>query len=80
MGLRPALSDLKTFGTDGEKALSNAFQKVFKEAKHLRCFLHFKSNSEDRLKSLHIPKFQHIEFLPDVFGNPTDFEGLVDAE
>jgi transposase-like protein len=68
------------FGTDGEKALSNALQMVFKEAKHLRCFLHFKSNLEDRLKSLNIPKFQRVEFLRDVFGKPAEFEGLVDAE
>ena len=54
---------------------------VFKEAKHLRCFLHFKSNLEERLKGFHIPKPQRIEFLRDVFGNPAEFEeGLVDAE
>ena len=35
---------------------------------------------EDRLKSLHIPKSQHTEFLHDVFGNPAELEGLVDAE
>ena len=36
---------------------------------------------DDRLRSLHIPKFQRVEFLCDVFGNPADFEeGLVDAE
>ena len=81
VGLRPALSNLRAFGTDGEQALSNAFQTVFTDAKHLRCFLHFKSNLDDRLKMLHIPKSVRIEFLRDVFGNPTDFEeGLVDAE
>ena len=35
VGLRPALSDLKMFGTDGEKALSNAFQMAKK-----RCQMH----------------------------------------
>ena len=75
------LCDLKAFGTDSEQALSNALQMVFKEAKHLHCFLHFKSNLEDRLKSLHIPKSQCIEFLRDVFGNLAEFEdGLVDTE
>ena len=44
VGLKPALCDLKAFDTDGEQALSNALPMVFKEAKHLRCFLHFKSN------------------------------------
>ena len=77
VGLKPALCDLKAFGTDGEQALSNALWMVFKEAKHLH-FLHF---TEDRLKSLHIQKSQHIEFLCDAFGNPAEFEELlVDAD
>ena len=54
---------------------------VFKEAKHLRCFLCFKSNLDERFKCFHIPKRQCIEFLRDVFENPAEFkEGLVDAE
>ena len=81
VGLRPALRNLHAFGTDGEVALSSAFQTVFVSAKHLRCFLHFKSNLDDKLKKLHIPKSVRIEFLRDVFGNPTDLEeGQVDAE
>ena len=57
------------------------FQTVFTAAKHLRCFLHFMSNLDDRLKKLCIPKFVRIEFLCDVLGNPTEFEeGLNDAE
>ena len=81
VGLRPTLTNLRAFGTDGEQALSSALQTVFTEAKHLRCFLHFKSNLDDRLKKFHIPLPLRIEFLRDVFGNPADFEeGLVDAE
>ena len=57
------------------------FQTVFTRAKHLRCFLHFKSNLEDRLKKLSLPKSVRIKFLHYVFGNPTEFEeGLVDAK
>lgn len=52
---------------------------VFTHAKHLHCFLHFKSNSDDRLKKSHIPKSRRVEFLHD--GNPTEIEeGLIDAE
>ena len=81
VGLRPALTNLQPFGTDREQALSNAFQTVFTRAKHLRCFLHFKNNLEDRLKKLSLTKSVRNEFLGDVFGNPTEFEeGLVDAE
>ena len=76
-----ALRNLHAFGTDGELALSNAFQAVFIAARHLHCFLHFKSNLDDKLKKLCMPKSMCIEFLHDVFGNPTDFEeGLVDVE
>lgn len=54
---------------------------MFTKAYHLRCFLHFKSNLDDRLKKFNIPQPLRIEFLRNVFGNPTDFEeGLVVAE
>ena len=79
--MRPTLRNHCAFGTDGEQALLNSFQTVFTAVKHLRCFLHFKSNLDNRLKKLRIPKSVRIEFLRDVFGNPTEFEeGLVDAE
>ena len=34
-GLKPSLTDIRAFGTDGEKALSSAFQTVFRQAVHL---------------------------------------------
>ena len=81
VGLRPALRSLQAFGTDGELVLSNAFQTVFTSAKHLRCFLHYKSNLDDKLKKLHVPKSVRTEFLRDIFGNLAELEeGLVDAE
>ena len=81
VGLRPALANLRAFGTDGEQALSSALQTVFTMAKHLRCFLHFKTNLDDRLKKFCVPQPLRIEFLRDVFGNPSELEeGLVDAE
>ena len=78
VGLEPELCHLCVFGTDGEKALSNAFSAVFNDAIHLRCFLHFKGNLDDKLKKLGIPKTHRIEFLRDVFGNPTALEEGLD--
>ena len=81
LGLKPSLSSLCCFGTDGEKALFSAFQTVFNKAIHLRCFLHFRGNLDAKLKECNIPKSLRIEFLRDVFGNPSGFEdGLVDVD
>jgi hypothetical protein len=46
--LRPALSFLKVYGTDGEIALCNALGKVFPEATSLRCFKHIDENFRAR--------------------------------
>lgn len=81
LGLKPFLSGLCAFGTDGEKALYSAFQTVFPKATHLRCFLHFRGNLDAKLKEFGIPKSHRIEFLHDVFGNPGSLEdGLVDVD
>ena len=81
MELWASLRNLQAFRRDGELALSNAFQTVFKDAKHWRCFLHCKSNLDDKLKKLHVLKSVRTEFFRDIFGNPADLEeGLVDAE
>ena len=54
---------------------------VFDKAIHLRCFLHFRGNLDSKLKELHIPKHERIEFLRDVFGNPGELQtGVVDAD
>ena len=42
VGLCPQLSSLLCFGTDGEKALGDAFELQFQNATHLLCFLHVK--------------------------------------
>ena len=80
VGLNSKLKNIHAFGTDGEKALFDAFTSVFTSALHVRCFLHFRGNLEAKLSSLGIPKEDRIEFLHDVFGNPSKLEeGLVDA-
>ena len=40
----PNLSNLCSFGTDGEAALINALLKSFPKAKQLRCYKHFEDN------------------------------------
>ena len=81
LGLKPSLSNLCAFGTDGEKALFSAFQTVFSKAIHLRYFLHFRGNLDAKLKEYGIPQSLRIEFLRDVFGNPESLEdGLVDID
>ena len=39
--LLPSLGNIIAFGTDGEKALANAFESAFPNAIHLRCFKYF---------------------------------------
>ena len=81
VSLKSSLRNLKAFGTDGEKAISNAMQIVFDKAIHLRCFLHFRGNLDSKLKEFHVPKHERIEFLRDVFGNPSELQtGIVDAD
>ena len=81
VGLKSSLRHLRAFGTDGEKAISNAMHVVFDKAVHLRCFLHFRGNFDSKLKEFGIPKYQRIEFLWDVFGNPAGFQtDIVDAD
>ena len=46
VGLRPALCDIQSYGTDGEKALEEALGTQFRDGTHLRCFLHFRGNLE----------------------------------
>ena len=81
LSLKSSLRNLKAFGTDGEKAISNAMQIVFDKAIHLRCLLHFRGNLDSKLKEFHVPKHERIEFLRDVFGNPSELQtGIVDAD
>ena len=81
VSLCPGLKNIRCFGTDGENALVNALHTQFQSAIHLRCFLHFRGNLEDKLANLGISKANAQEFIRDVLGNPALLEnGLVDAE
>ena len=81
VGLRPALCDIQSYGTDGEKALEEALGTQFRDGTHLRCFLHFRGNLESKLLDIGISKSDAQEFVKDVLGNPSQLEeGLVDAD
>ena len=42
--------------------------------------MHFRGNLDSKLRELHVPKHERIEFLRDVFGNPGELQtGIVDA-
>ena len=64
--LRPSLSLLKAYGTDGETALCNALGKVFPEATSLRCFKHVESNIKMKISELRLSK-NESRFLDDIF-------------
>ena len=81
ISLRSFLSKLKCFGSDREDALVKAFSTAFPNAIHLRCFLHFRGNIEEKLRQLKLPSVVVKAFVHDVLGNPAQLEfGLVDAE
>ena len=80
--LNPRLTNLKSFGTDGEPELIKAFSICFPNAVHLRCANHLRQNVKDKLRTLDIPQGVWKEFLADIFGKQvgSHFEhGLVDA-
>jgi len=79
VGLRPELSKLKCFGTDGEEALSDAFKQACCKAVHLLCSIHFRRNLKEKLKELHVAKDKQDIVLSDIFGSQL-MEGLIDSE
>jgi hypothetical protein len=82
VGLCPELVSLKAFGTDGERALGNAFSTQFQEATHLVCFLHVKDAIKRKLREIGISGNNINDFLNDIFGKQEgthQYKGLVDA-
>lgn len=80
VGHKKDLERLRVFGTDGEKALFQAFGHEFRLAVHLTCFIHVRRNIMEMLHSL--PEHTQKEILDDIFGKQvgtTFLEGLVDS-
>ena len=70
-----------TFGTDGDKNLTEALGHNFPFALQLRCFIHFKKNVQEKLRDLGLPSHISQQFL-DIFGKRDGnlkIEGLVDS-
>ena len=82
VGLRRELQALRAFGTDGEKALADAFSHEFHYAIHLTCFIHCRQNIKRELQDLDFSETSRTEILKDIFGHQqgnTFSEGLVDS-
>jgi hypothetical protein len=83
VALRPNLVSAIAYGTDGEKAIANAFSLQFQKALHLICFLHVKRNIQRKLRDLGISEQFSKEYINEIFGytNGLRFhEGLVDCD
>ena len=71
------------FGTDGEKALIDAFAYKFRPAVHVTCFIHVRKNIKEKLSKCSIFEEVQSEIIGDIFGKrvgSTLLEGLVDPE
>ena len=82
VGLRPSMSSLQCFGTDGELALYQAFHHSFSSAVHLLCFNHMRRNVKDKLREIGFNESLQELIIHDVFGKQVgtqQYEGLVDA-
>jgi hypothetical protein len=83
VGLRPQLSCLKSFGTDGELALYQAFKHSFPSAVHLLCSIHARRNIKSKIREMGISEGVQQIILGDIFGKQVGaqyIEGLIDAE
>ena len=54
---------------------------TFPNAQHVRCFLHFKGDIEQKVRELNVPSSVAAEMVKDIMGNPSQLQhDLVDAE
>ena len=71
IGKKPALQNLKAYGSDGELPLINALLAAFgQETIALRCFLHMKDNLQDTLlKQFSVKPEVKSTVIHDIFGH-----------
>ena len=80
VSMKPSISQLQAFGTDGEECLYSAFSTQFSHARHLRCFLHFQDNCKAKLQQMNTPNDVILDIIQDILGSfLKGKEGLVDA-
>ena len=83
LGLRRNLGGLRAFGTDGEKALADAFAHEFRYATHLTCFIHFRRNMKRELNERGFTSKATNDVIDDILGcqkGNVFCEGLVDCK
>lgn len=83
VSLRRELQCVRAFGSDGEKALVDAFVHEFRFAIHLFCSIHARRNIKKNLRERRFPENVVNEITDDIFGKQvgsTYCEGLVDVE
>ena len=68
IGVKPQLSSLNAFGTDGEEALANSFDIGFKQANSLRCKRHSRQNISHELEEMQMSKEQKENIMKDIYG------------
>ena len=81
IGLRPKLSSVQAFGSDGEESLVQALKSSFPWAQQLRCFLRMRINIKAKLADLSFTSTSSL-VLADIFGKSdgTNFEGVFFAQ
>ena len=68
----PDLQGILAFGTDGELALSKAFESAFPFAVHLLCDMHMEDTIISKLKDLGIRGLEAKQYMADIFGDKSD--------
>ena len=74
---------MRAIGTDGEKALIDAFKHEFGFAQHLTCFIHVRRNIKEKLRDCCMSNESSDEILSDILGKKMGsvyVKGLVDAQ
>jgi hypothetical protein len=77
------ITELKAFGTDGDKNMYDAFSSVFNNSMHLLCELHMKDNITKKMGDCNIDKKSQNSIMDKLFGVQMDndrIDGLVQAK
>ena len=83
LSLRRELQCIRAVGTDGEKALIDAFNHELRFATHLYCFIHARNSVKRQLAERKYPESVASEIADEIFGKQigsTYIAGLVDSQ
>ena len=79
---REAFKEAIAIGTDGEENIIKAFSESCPTSTYLRCFIHFRDNVKEKMKSIGIDEANRKMICAEMFGiqNRTIFEeGIADS-